>query len=367
MQLQQPNIVGNFLNAYQSGLERQEAQKEAERQRMRQDRSDQMAEQRFGMEMDEGQLNMAMQRAQALNQLLAQVPDGDEMAFQAGVQRATLAPEQGGLGIPREMTSQLTVKDLPRLKMQTGQTMKELELKLKQAQIAAADRSNRGGGGGNTIFNNAAQRAQLAQAMGLDPNTPAGKKYILTGQLPAGLAPHEKKTITEADQMVMATGQGLKMLQEARNLSDKSNAGFAANTMAQIPALFGDESAQNTLVFDNLLQSQVLPQLKAIFGGAPTEGERSILLELQGSSSLPWPVRNRIIDRAINMANERLQFYKQQSDELRSGTYFNPRQPDRAAAPPAAQGAVPRAAPPQGAPSPRPNIPPPPPGARIIP
>ena len=59
-ELMQPNIVGNFLNAYQSGLERQEAQKAAERQRMRQDRSDQMAEQRFGMEMDANQLQRAI-------------------------------------------------------------------------------------------------------------------------------------------------------------------------------------------------------------------------------------------------------------------------------------------------------------------
>jgi hypothetical protein len=364
MQLQQPNIVGNFLNAYQSGLERQEAQKEAERQRLRQDRADQMNEQRFGMEMDEGQLNMALRRGAALNDILAGVDERNPQTLEMAKQRYLTT-----FGGKPEDVAQITMADIPRIKLQTGQTLKELDLRLKQAQIAAANRSNRGGGG-STIFNNAAQRAQLAQQVGLDLNTPAGKKYILTGQLPAGLAQSEKKTITEADQMVMATGQGLKMLQEARNLSDKSNAGFAANTLAQIPALFGDESAQNTLVFDNLLQSQVLPQLKAIFGGAPTEGERSILLELQGSSSLPWPVRNRIIDRAINMANERLQFYQQQSDELRSGTYFNPRQPDRAAAPPAApaaQGAVPRAAPPQGAPSPRPNIPPPPPGARIIP
>ena len=142
-ELMQPNIVGNFLNAYQSGLERQEAQKEAERQRMRQDRADQMSEQRFGMEMDANTLDMAIRRTQALNELLAQVPDGDEMAFQSGVQRASLPVEQGGLGIPREMTSHLTVKDLPRLKMQTGQTMRELELKFKQAQIGTEEEQGR--------------------------------------------------------------------------------------------------------------------------------------------------------------------------------------------------------------------------------
>jgi hypothetical protein len=66
MQIQQPNIVGNFLSAYQTGLERQEAQKEAERQRMRQDRSDQMAEQRFQFDMDDRQLQDAMRRKDLL-------------------------------------------------------------------------------------------------------------------------------------------------------------------------------------------------------------------------------------------------------------------------------------------------------------
>jgi hypothetical protein len=66
MQIQQPNIVGNFLNAYQSGLERQEAQKEAERQRMRQDRADQRSDQQFQWQMDDRQLQEAMRRKDTL-------------------------------------------------------------------------------------------------------------------------------------------------------------------------------------------------------------------------------------------------------------------------------------------------------------
>jgi hypothetical protein len=65
-ELMQPNIVGNFLNAYQSGLERQEAQKEAERQRMRQDRSDQRSDQQFQWQMDDRQLQEAMRRKETL-------------------------------------------------------------------------------------------------------------------------------------------------------------------------------------------------------------------------------------------------------------------------------------------------------------
>jgi hypothetical protein len=65
-ELMQPNIVGNFLNAYQSGLERQEAQKEAERQRMRQDRADQRSDQQFQWQMDDRQLQEAMRRKETL-------------------------------------------------------------------------------------------------------------------------------------------------------------------------------------------------------------------------------------------------------------------------------------------------------------
>jgi len=74
------------------------------------------------------------------------------------------------------------------------------------------------------------------------------------------------------------------------------------------------------------------------------------LLELQGSSSLPWDVRNQIIDRAIAMAEQRMQFYHDQANELRSGTYYNPRQQARPA--PAAASAPPP-------PAPRSTVPPP--------
>jgi hypothetical protein len=130
MQIQQPNIVGNFLNAYQSGLERQEAQKEAERQRMRQDRADQMAEQRFGMEMDEGELNMALRRGAAMNEILAGVDERNPQTLEIAKQRYLTT-----FGGKPEDVAQITMADIPRIKLQTGQTLKELELRLKQAQI----------------------------------------------------------------------------------------------------------------------------------------------------------------------------------------------------------------------------------------
>jgi len=213
-------------------------------------------------------------------------------------------------------------------------------MQLAQAQIAATNRSNRGGaGGGSGVMNSALQRAQLAQAFGIDPASPAGQKFALTGQLPASLSPTDKKAIQEADQMVMASQQGLSMLNQAKTLNPKAAGGLGMGTLAEIFAQIGDETALNTRDLENVLQSNVLPQLKAIFGGAPTEGERQILLDLQGSARKTVEERRRIIDRSIAAANARIGFYRDQAADLRGGTYYSPTRGQ----PPAAQPAAPAA------------------------
>jgi hypothetical protein len=236
----------------------------------------------------------------------------------------------------------LTIADLPRLRAESGQTARELDLQLKRAQIAAANRSNQGGGSGSQVFNSAAQRAQLAQAYGIDPQSAAGQKFVLTGQLPASLSPTDKKAILEADQMVMASQQGLGMLNQAKTLNPKAAGGALMGTLADVFAQIGDETALNTRDLENVLQSNVLPQLKVIFGGAPTEGERQILLDLQGSAKKTVEERKRIIDRSIAAANARIKFYQDQANDLRGGTYYSPTrgQPQPVAAP-AATGSPP--------------------------
>lgn len=83
-------------------------------------------------------------------------------------------------------------------------------------------------------------------------------------------------------------------------------------------------SGEATTNLDNAVIGTALAQLKSVFGGNPTEGERKILLELQGSSSQPDAVRQDIYQRAIEMAKKRLEFNKQRAAELRGGTYYKP-------------------------------------------
>lgn len=310
-ELQQPDIVGNFLSSYYTAQQKQQA--------------DEMARQAH-----------ALKIGQEVVDMLGSVGDGDVAGFERAKQR------WAQMGLPPEAVAGFTAADLPMLRQKAGTQLRELQLKnaqlapqLTQAQIAAANRSNRGGSGGSQVFNSAAQRAQLAQAYGIDPASAAGQKFVLTGQLPASLSPTDKKAILEADQMVMASQQGLGMLNQAKALNPKAAGGFGMGTLADIFAQIGDETALNTRDLENVLQSNVLPQLKVIFGGAPTEGERQILLDLQGSAKKTVEERRRIIDRSIAAANARIKFYQDQANDLRGGTYYSPTrgQPQPPAAP----------------------------------
>lgn len=106
-------------------------------------------------------IEQAMKMNSAINQLLSQVRDGDQQGFEAAKARAAQ------IGIPMDQMGHLTIADLPRLRAESGQTARELDIQFKQAQIkaqqanaaqsyAAADASRRratspGGVGGVSI------------------------------------------------------------------------------------------------------------------------------------------------------------------------------------------------------------------------
>jgi hypothetical protein len=152
------------------------------------------------------------------------------------------------------------------------------------------------------------------------------------GRSGKALSPTVQREVFETDENILATETGIDLLKQARQLSDKSFEGIGAGQRAQAATLLPDAiepaGAKETLEFDLLLKQQVLPQLRSIFGAAPTEGERAILLELQGSSSLPIKTRNSVLNRALQAAERRLQFNRQKSSQLREGTYFNVPSPE---------------------------------------
>jgi hypothetical protein len=183
-------------------------------------------------------------------------------------------------------------------------------------------------GGGNKIAADAAARKQLIIDQGGDPTDGASRQFILTGKFPredqAPLTATDKKAILEADDAINSTQSYIKALQEAQKLSHQSLGFPGAGVVAKAGALIGNQSSINTQDLDNLVTQNALNQLKSTFGTAPTEGERQILLQMQGSASMPDAVRQRIYSRALEFAQERLTKNQQRANELRGGDFYKP-------------------------------------------
>lgn len=171
-------------------------------------------------------------------------------------------------------------------------------------------------------------RKAAAATLGIKPDDPAYKGYVLTGKMPREdaqpLSATDKKAIMEADEGVLAAQTAMQSLQRAKELSANSFDGPGASWRGYAASLTGEGRGSNTVQLDNEVTTNALSQLKAIFGAAPTEGERKLLLDIQGSSSLPHADRVKIYERAARLAETRMKFNQERSNELRGGTFYKP-------------------------------------------
>jgi hypothetical protein len=81
---------------------------------------------------------MALRRGAAMNEILAGVDERNPQSLEIAKQRYLTT-----FGGKPEDVAQITMADIPRIKLQTGQTLKELELRLKQAQIGTEQEQGR--------------------------------------------------------------------------------------------------------------------------------------------------------------------------------------------------------------------------------
>ena len=141
-----------------------------------------------------------------------------------------------------------------------------------------------------------------------------------SGTPPATIA----KEIFEADEGAQAGQNVILALDRALELNKTAGDGPLADTWSAGAALFGDQQAVQTQELKNIVTANALESLKATFGAAPTEGERKILLEIQGSVNQSRPVREAIFKRAKAAAERRLKFNQERGGALRGGNYFDP-------------------------------------------
>jgi hypothetical protein len=194
-----------------------------------------------------------------------------------------------------------------------------------------------------------AKRRVVAEELGLKPDSPGYQSYVATGKMPREdaqpLSATDKKFIEAADEQVVNLGGVIASLNRAKVLSPKAFTGLGAGARGYGASFLGETSdwGKGGIATENLhneVLANALSQLKSIFGAAPTEGERKILLDLQGSVDKTDKVRQDIYDRAIAMANIKLNAAQQRSNELRGGSYYKPGGGSSTTGPAAAPGAV---------------------------
>jgi hypothetical protein len=186
-----------------------------------------------------------------------------------------------------------------------------------------------------------AKRRQAAADLGMTPEHPAYQSYVLTGRMPredqAPLTATDKKAILEADEMVMANEEVVRALDSVltdpdgagpqQSLNDRAGYGATAGAQSWLArndptGFFNDDKGQATTELNNVVLGQALSSLKSLFGAAPTEGERKILVDLQASVDKTPAERRAIIARAKALAERRLEFNRQRASQLRGGDFY---------------------------------------------
>ena len=166
-----------------------------------------------------------------------------------------------------------------------------------------------------------------------DPNNPLNSSKLKGIN---DLSATETKELFDTEDKIQSATNVISALDTAISLNSSSRSGWGAETLAGIganlpdwvPGLGGNEAQDaNTLQLKNVVTEQALNQLKLVFGGNPTEGERQILSDIQGSVNQPAEVRARIFARAKELALLRLKFNQDRAAKIQSGGYGAIQQP----------------------------------------
>ena len=138
------------------------------------------------------------------------------------------------------------------------------------------------------------------------------------------LTPPELKLKEETEDTIAAAASALTALDKALKLNPKTFSGSPGD-LAQKYGLTVFDSKHPKLMAteeqENLLATQALTSLKTLVGGNPTEGERKVIMDLQGISSKSLPVREVIISNAIETTKNRLARNQKRLAEIQSGAY----------------------------------------------
>ena len=262
----------------------------------------------------------AQQAADRENALkLAQYRQGradKEQAYQRGLEaedrryQRDLAKEERQFGRQQSLAEMQNRQQIERMKLQN-------KLAMERERSA----------GSRAVSNFTAKDEATSQALqksGIDPNSSQGLqvRFGVKPEAAYKMGPRGEKALIESVDKIKSSQDVIESFDAALRLNDKALSGGYAETRSYLGSLYGDESSVAAQELDNLVKTGALRNLKATFGSMPTEGERKIMLEVQGSVNKPPEVRARIYRRAKKLAAERVRYERAKAKALRDGTFF---------------------------------------------
>ncbi len=138
------------------------------------------------------------------------------------------------------------------------------------------------------------------------------------------LTPQELTLKTDTENAVAASESAMRSLKQAYQLNPNTfDASLPDLAQRKILEAAGSKDTKlvNTRTMENLLGEQALSQLKTTFGSAPTEGERKILMDLQGIGAKSREERAIIMRNAFKSLQSARERQQKRLNEINQGLY----------------------------------------------
>lgn len=161
----------------------------------------------------------------------------------------------------------------------------------------------------------------LARSATANDDPPEGAPPPHVGPVPAGV----QKRVDDL-KVVIRNGNGaVQDLKRAMELSEKAYSGLTAGITRAGARFLGvdDDRVEASTEMEQLVLQTVLPNLKQIFGGNPTEGERAMLLDMNASLTMNPGERKKLLRNALTMLQRRMEAAQADLESTLGGNPLN--------------------------------------------
>ena len=207
------------------------------------------------------------------------------------------------------------------------------------------------GDAGDKLRQEFAAREAMAQQLGLTPGTAAYNRYVTEGKLGSGAEPSatDRKAIFAAEDALPQIDSTIDTLQRALELNRQTYTGSSAGLRGwagtslpdwMVPDIIAAPGqAANTREFGQIMSMEAIKAMSSTLKGATTDREMAKFMDILGDPSTPPDLRERTINRMLELAQRQRGLAVDRIESLRGGEYFKPGR--GAAGAPAATGTAP--------------------------